>query len=147
MRRFRLRRRRAIAVALATVSALTTMILTSALAAPGTSARTAQIDASSRTVPVGKPVTLRGTFPGAANARLDVRYRAAGSQSWVTAAHTTTGAAGRYSAQVQPRRSGYWRAELATPAVRDAQVVTESPRALDAGTDSERIAVRPRTRT
>ena len=144
MRRFRFRRRRAIAVALAGVSALTTMMLTTALAAPDTSARQAQIDASSRTVPFGKPVTLRGAFPDAPNARVDVRYRAAGSQRWVVAAHTNTGASGKYSTRVQPRRSGYWRAELATPPVRAATATESAP--ADAATGNERIAVRSRTK-
>ncbi|HEX2129611.1 MAG TPA: septal ring lytic transglycosylase RlpA family protein [Solirubrobacterales bacterium] len=145
MRRFRHRRRLAIAVAMASVSALTTTMLTTAFAAPETSARKAQIDASSRTVAVGKPVTLRGTFPDAANARVEIRHRAAGSKRWVNAGHTTTGASGRYATRVSPRRSGYWRAELATPSVRTAQASTEGAR-IDSGTGSERIAVRSRTR-
>jgi rare lipoprotein A len=144
MRRFRLRRRRAIAIALAGVSALTTMMLATALAAPETSATKARIDASSRTVPVGRAVTLRGAFPDAANAGVEIRYRAAGSKRWAAAGHTKTGAGGRYSTQVNPRRSGYWRAELVTPAVRSAQSLASQP--IDTGTGSERVAVRSQTK-
>jgi hypothetical protein len=121
------------------------MMLATALAAPDTSARTAQIDASSRTVKVGKPVTLRGSFPDAPKARVEIRYRAAGAHNWVATGHTTTGAAGRYATRVQPRRSGYWRAELVAPAVRNSQPVGETT-PIDTGTGNERIAVRSRTK-
>ncbi len=142
MRRFRLRRRRAIAIALA-VSAMTTMMLTTALAAPDTGARNARIDASTRTVAFGKPVTLRGAFPDAPNARVEIRHRAAGSQQWVAAGSTRTGAGGQYATRVQPRRSGYWRAEISAPAVRSSQPADAA--AIDTGTGSEKIAVRSRT--
>jgi hypothetical protein len=62
----------------------------------------------------------------------------------VTASHTTTGAGGRYSTQVQPRRNGYWRAELASAPLATAASATTAPR-IDTGTGSERIAVRSRT--
>lgn len=147
MRRFRQRRRRAIALALAGVSALTTMMLTTALAAPDTGVRKARIDASSRTVPVGNAVALRGAFPNAPRARVEVRYRAAGSQNWVTAGHTTTGASGRYATRVKPRRSGYWRAQLESAPERSAEALSDGATpAIDAGTGSERIAVRSRTK-
>ena len=143
MRRFRQRRRRAIALALAGLSALTTMMLTTALAAPEATAPKAQIDASSRVVPVGKPVTLRGTFPDAPKARVEIRHRAAGSKNWMTAGHTTTGASGRYATRVEPRRNGLWRAELVSPPVRATDPAAAR---IDAGTGTERIDVRSRTK-
>ena len=143
MRRFRLRRRRAIAVALAALTALTTTMLATALAAPDT-ARKAQIDPSTRSVPFGKKVTLRGTFPDAPNARVEIRHRARGSKHWRTAGHTHTHADGRYATRVKPRRSGFWRAQLTTQAAR--AVAGDVAARIDTGTGSEKITVRSKTK-
>ena len=97
-------------------------------------APTARIDVSHRSVPIGHSVTLQGTFPGAANAPLEIRYRAQGARNWHTAARSRTNASGRYSVSVKPRRIAAWRAELAS-----------APAAQDRATGAERIAVRSRT--
>lgn len=140
MRRFRLRRRRAIAVALLPLAALTT---TSALAeAP--MGRAANIDASSRSVAIGDSVRLHGSFPGASGAPIEIRHRASGSQAWRAVARERTGASGRYSVAVKPRSSGFWRAQLAPGASTPANVGSGEARPVDAGTGSQRIAVRSR---
>ena len=122
----------AAAALLPIAATLTTTMAMSAMAdAPAPNAR---IDASHRSVPIGRSVTLRGAFPGAANAQLEVRYRAQGASNWHTAARDRTGKAGRYSVRVKPRRIATWRAEL-----------VGTPAAQDRATGAERIAVRSRT--
>jgi hypothetical protein len=135
MRRFRRRRRRLAAAALLPIAAIH-MTATSFGAEP----RSARIDASDRAVAVGSGVVLRGAFPGTRKAPFEIRYRAEGSSSWRTVSRDRTGASGAYKTLVRPRRSGHWRAELAT-AQPDAQ------RAIDANTGSERISVRSKTRS
>lgn len=144
MRRFRLRRRRAIAAALLPLAALTT---TSALAeAPGE--RSAYIDASTHSVSIGDSVRLNGSFPGASKAPIEIRHRALGSSSWRTIARDRTGAAGRYSAEVKPRSSGFWRAELITEAgTAEAQATAGDLAEVDSGTETERVGVRSRVET
>ncbi len=145
MRRFRRRRRRAAALALLPL----TVLSTNALAADD-APRKAQIDASTRTVEVGDPVTLRGEFPGAAKASVTILRRAKGSRSWRAAGRTTTGASGRYRVRVKPRRSGFWRAEIAAaPLAQSAGSAGPPPSsgALDRDTGSERITVRSLTKT
>jgi hypothetical protein len=148
MRRFRLRRRRAIATALLPLAALTT---TSALAeAPAE--RPAQINASSRSVPIGESLRLQGSFPGAAKAAIQIRHRALGSKAWRTVARERTGASGKYSARVKPRRSGHWRAELAPETVTqssgaDSAVASGDLAGVDPGTGSRRVGVRSRIET
>ena len=110
---------------------MTTMAMSAMADAPAPNAR---IDASQRSVPIGRAVTVRGAFPGAANAQVEVRYRAQGASNWHTAARDRTGKAGRYSVRVKPRRIATWRAEL-----------VGTPAAQDRATGAERIAVRSRT--
>ncbi|MDX6582127.1 MAG: rare lipoprotein [Solirubrobacterales bacterium] len=131
MRRFRRRRRRIAAAALLPLAAILT---TTALADSPANGRSARIDASQSSVPIGRSVTLRGVFPGAAKAPIELRYRAQGARAWHTAAHGRTGASGRYHVRVKPRRIATWRAELAG-----------AHAAQDASTGSERIAVRSKT--
>jgi len=142
MRRFRLRRRRAIALATAAFAAMTTTMMTSAAAAPEDTVRKARIDVSSRTVPIGDKVTLKGAFPDAPHARVNIRHRKAGSKVWRDAGHTTTGASGKYSLRVSPRRTGYWKAELASDQPRNGPVPGGIAQKIDTGTGSERVAVR-----
>lgn len=151
MRRFRLRRRRIAAAALLPLAATLT---TAALAGASAEPKSAQIDASERSVPFGDRIVLRGVFPGAASAPIEIRYRVKGAGAWHTAAHGQTGAAGRYSVRVKPRRSAYWRAELAAAPV--AQSGADEPAAIegsdpapaapDADTGNERVSVRSKTR-
>ena len=134
MRRFRRRRRRIAAAALLPLAATLT---TSASAQTPTEAKSARIDASKQSVPIGRSVTLRGVFPGATNAPIEVRYRAQGASAWHTAAQGRTGNAGRYAVRVKPRRIAAWRAELTGAAAR--------PATRDVSTGSERVAVRSKT--
>ena len=71
MRRFRLRRRRLAAAALAPIAAIFTTTAFAEQAAP--TGESARIDASSRSVPFGERVSLRGAFPGAAAQRCSRR--------------------------------------------------------------------------
>ncbi len=143
MRRFRLRRRRLAAAALLPLAALLT---TSALAAAPSAPRSARIDASHRTVPFGGSVRLQGAFPGASKLPIELRYRAAGSSAWHTAAHATTGASGRYRVSVKPKRSANWRAELAGGPVAQSAGTEGASQGVDAGTGTQPIAVRSKTR-
>lgn len=143
MRRFRLRRRRLAAAALLPLAALLT---TSALAAAPSAPRSAQIDASQRSVPFGDSVRLRGAFPGALKLPIELRYRAKGSSAWHTVAHANTGASGRYRVSVKPKRTAYWRAELASGPVARGAGIEAAPTGIDAGTGTEPVAVRSRTR-
>ncbi len=120
-------------MAAAALLPLAATLTTSALAQPSGD-RSARIDVSQRSVPIGRSVTLQGEFPGAAKAPLELRYRAQGAKSWHTAARSRTSAAGHYSVRVRPRRIATWRAEL-----------IGTPAAQDRATGSERIAVRSRT--
>jgi rare lipoprotein A len=143
MRRFRRRRRRLAVAALLPIAAIY-MTATSF----GASARPARIDASDGTVPVGERVTLRGAFPGAHKAAFEVRYRAKGVQAWKTVGHGRTGAGGAYRAAVRPRRSGYWRAELAAAPKAQAAAAdgtAAEPATVDGSTGNERISVRSDT--
>ena len=150
MRRFRLRRRRVAALALLGLAAITTTQAATA-AAP---AERAHIETSALTVAHGERVVLRGAFPGAHNAAVRIRHRAAGERAWRAAAATRTGASGRYRVRVRPRTSGYWRAELAAPGAPSGtapqgdagEQALASAIAIDRGTGSERIAVRARIR-
>ena len=148
MTRFRLRRRRAIAIALFPFVAL---ITTPALAGAPPS-KSARIGVSKATVVVGRSVELSGSFPGATNAPIEIRHRAQGSAHWRTIAGDRTGAGGRYAVDVRPRRSGVWRAELAdrrlTQSASDAE---QAPAPEGAGSDpqtsSQRVSVRSRVET
>ena len=141
MRRFRLRRRRAVALALLPFTALMT---TQTEAIADEAPRQAKIDASKATVSFGDAVTLRGGFPGASKAQVEIRYRGNGTAKWQTAARTRTGPGGSYRVSVKPRRSGVWRAELAAYTA-DTPAGTPAAAAVDRASGGERIGVRSRT--
>ena len=147
MHRHHARRRSAvisIPLALLALTTTTTLITTQAGAASE-----ARIASSAQRVPIGERVTLRGSFPGASKAPVEVRFRAAGAKTWQTVSHTRTGAAGAYSARVKPRRSGYWSARLANPQLAHSALAEPgtgaAPGAVDGDTGAQRIAVRSRT--
>jgi hypothetical protein len=121
------------AAALLPLAAILTSTALADSAAPA-GGKSARIDASQRSVPIGHSVTLSGVFPGAADAPIELRYRAQGARTWHTAAHGRTGASGRYHVRVKPHRIASWRAELSGAAA-----------AQDADTGSERVAVRSKT--
>ena len=74
MRRFRLQRRRMAAAALAPIAAIFTTTAFAEQAPP--TGESAGIDASSRSVPFGEPVSLHGAFPGAGRAPIQILHRA-----------------------------------------------------------------------
>ena len=95
MRRFRIRRRRALAIVLAPAAALTFGFTT----ADAAEQRQAVIDPAKGAVRYGERVNLRGRFPGAPNATVALQYRSAGkrgaSARWRRAARTSTAAGPR----------------------------------------------------
>ena len=113
-------------------------------AAPADAPRQAQIDASTGSVPFGEQVTLHGAFPSTDGAAVELRYRPSGADAWQTAARTRTGASGRYQARVKPRRSGIWRAELASEQTGGASPASP-PASADRASGAKRITVRSRT--
>ena len=147
MRRFRLRRRRMAAAALAPIAAIFT---TTAFAEPAPpTGESAGIDASSRSVPFGESVSLRGAFPGAGHAPIQILHRATGAAAWRPVERARTDADGRYAVRVKPHQNGQWRAELAAATAPEQGVPAGEPvpppPAVDTGTGSERIDVRSRT--
>jgi rare lipoprotein A (peptidoglycan hydrolase) len=149
MQRFRTRRRRAAAILLPPLAAITA---TTALAGTaGAENDSARIDASARNVPYGAKLTLRGSFPGAERAAIEIRHRANGARSWRTVTRARTGADGRYVVRVEPRRSGRWRAELAgelapQSAPDGGAQAAANPSTVDEGTGTEQVSVRSRTK-
>jgi rare lipoprotein A len=152
MRRFRLRRRRLAAAALLPVAAI---CAATALAEPVPAGQSARIDAADRSVTFGERVTLRGDFPGAGNAPIEILHRAKGTRGWEPVADSHTRPSGRYSVRVKPRRIGYWRAELSSAPAPASAFQQGAPAgepapassAIDRGTGAERINVRSRTET
>jgi rare lipoprotein A len=149
MRRFRLRRRRLAAAALLPITAI---CAGSALAEPAPAGQSARLNPDDRSVAFGERVTLRGAFPGAPNAPIEILHRAKGAQGWEAVAGARTRANSRYATRVKPNGIGYWRAELAT-APAPAGAPEQGPQAgepapassaVDSGTGAERITVRSR---
>jgi rare lipoprotein A len=149
MQRFRLGRRRLAAAALP----LAAICATTAFAEPADpSGQNARIDASNRSVPLGDRVSLRGAFPGASQASIEILHRATRTGGWRGVKGARTDASGRYSVRVKPRQNGRWRAELATTAAETAPEQSAPPSELppagvDTTTGSERIDVRARIET
>ena len=93
-------------------------------------------------------MTLRGTFPGASNAPVEVQYRPAAGGAWEAAGHARTGASGRYHVAVEPRQNGFWRAELADAATQAAPAEPAATAAgVDTGTGTTKVTVRSATTT
>jgi rare lipoprotein A (peptidoglycan hydrolase) len=141
MRRFRIRRRRALALALVPAAALTIGSTTlSAAAEP----RQAAIDPAKSSVRFGERVTLRGEFPGAPGAPVAIEFRAAGRKAYRQVATTRTDEASRWTAKVKPRGSGLWRARLTgtPPRATDTGDPLEAPAPVDGQSDAKRVNVR-----
>lgn len=138
MRRFRIRRRRALAIALLPVAAITTTT-SFGLAAD----HQAAIKPSKSTVTIGNRVMLRGEFPNAPNAEVEIRFRAAGHKRFERVAHTRTGPGSHYGVGVKPHGSGLWRADLVRqPRPAAAASTAAQPAGVDGRSDSKRIRVR-----
>lgn len=153
MRKLRIRRRRARALALACATALVT---TTATIAPLTGAagaaeqRYATIQPGKDRVAFGKRVVMRGRFPDAPNATVEIRHRRAAGERFVKVTTATTDSAGRFQARVKPRSTGVWRAQLANPqrvapASTSDGITAQDARAVDTKTGSDRVVVRSRT--
>ncbi len=142
MRRFRIRRRRALAALLVPAAALT-IGSTAATAAPD--ARQAAIDPAKSSVRFGDRVTLRGQFPGAPGSPVAIQYRAADAKRFRQVAKTRTNEHSRWTARVKPRGTGMWRAHLiaAPPApAPDPLVDDPTPTPVDRETGAKRVKVR-----
>lgn len=138
MRRFRIRRRRAFALALVPVAALTAG--TQYVGAKQPQAKKATVQAKN-SVRYGKSLTLRGEFPDAPSQEVAIMHKNASSKEWRQAATTRTGPEAKWRAKVKPRYSGSWRAELAAP----AEALTTSA-AADTQSGAERVKVKSVTR-
>ena len=136
MRRFRIRRRRALAIALVPVAALTIGSTTLGVASEQ---RQAAIDPAKSSVRFGDRVTLRGEFPGAPGAEVTIEFRGAGQGGYRQVATARTDEGSRWTAAVRPRWTGLWRARL-----RSAQRTAESGEAL---TDQPAAVTRRATRS
>jgi len=91
----------------------------------------------------GDRIRLHGEFPESADAEVAILHRSAGETSFRRVASTRTGAGGRWNTRVKPRRTGDWRAQLASDEPADP-LTGESER--DSVSNSERIRVRSVTR-
>lgn len=145
-----MRRGRLAALTLAAVAALT--MTTLALAAQGDPGQ-AHLQASKHRVRYGDRMRLKGGFPGAPNARVEIRQRTAGAKHWPVVKHTRTGPQGGFSKRLRPRATGHWRAQLADPqSAGDAGSVDGDPLGdpaaapVDSRTASVQVRVRSRTK-
>ena len=148
MRRFRIRRRRALAIALVPAAALTIGSTTSYAA---TEQRQAAIDPAKNAVRYGDRVTLRGKFPGAPGQPVKVLYRAAKGERFHKVATSRTNQRSRWTERVRPRGTGMWRARLSSapssePAEETLLAEPVEPVTVDSESGAERVAVRSITR-
>ena len=139
MRRFRNRRRRALALALPVAALFTTATFTSAA-----EQRYAKIEPAKDSVRIGERVRLHGRFPDAPNATIQIRHRRKGSDRFLHIKDAQTDAEGRFAVRVKPRAIGVWRAQLTYP-----QRYASSPTGLtgernevDTRTGAKRVGVR-----
>lgn len=104
--------------------------------------RRATVDAPA-SVKIGDRIDIRGEFPDAGNAEVAILTRTARDNGYKRVGTAHTGAGGRWSARVKPRRTGDWRAKLVAPPV--GAPLTGEP-APDSVSDTELIRVRSVTR-
>lgn len=134
----RIRRRRALIIALLPVTGLATGWTHASPAASDESAGKASVEAEG-SVRFGDRVRLRGEFPGSADAEVAVLHRSDREGSFRRVASARTGPGGRWTARIKPRRTGDWRAQLASGSPADALAGSA---ARDTISNSERIRVR-----
>ncbi len=111
-------------------------------ASPAADDRRATVDAPA-SVRIGNATTLKGEFPDAEDAEVAILSRAAGDNGYKRVGTARTGAGGRWSARVKPRRTGDWRARLVAPPTGDALADAPVP---DSESDTELIRVRSVTK-
>ena len=143
MRRFRIRRRRALAIALVPAAALTIGFTT----ADAAEQRQAGIDPAKSSVRFGDRVKLRGHFPGAPNAEVAIKYRPADATSFRHVTTTRTNENSRWTVRVKPHETGMWRARLSDPpasASRGEALLEDGsdPVVVDPETGAKRVKVR-----
>lgn len=108
MRRISRRRRGAAALALVPVALLATA--TSITIAAQTSAHTARLSASQRTVPFGERFALAGSVPGIGGTKVRIKFRPSGARRWKLLDTVHTDPRGTYRARARAHRSGFYRA-------------------------------------
>ena len=142
MRRHRIRRRRALALAIlpATMISIGWGQASPAVSQEDESARQATVSAKP-SVRFGDRAKLRGEFPDAPNSQVAILHREAGEGSFRRVDSARTGAGGSWSARVKPRHTGDWRAELSAPVAPLEDEVTP-----DGTSNTERIRVRSITK-
>ena len=110
-------------------------------ASPAAEERRATVDAPA-SVRIGEATRIKGEFPDARNAEVAILHRSAGENGYKRVGTARTGAGGRWSARVKPRRTGDWRAKLVSPV---PNTLSGEP-APDSESGSERIRVRSLTK-
>jgi hypothetical protein len=128
--------------------ALCALAVGAVASAAGDAPAKAHVRPSKRTVPYGGRVHLRGRFPDAPGARVEIRSLRPGNRHWQLTARTATDQEGRFNARVRPQTTAAWRAQLADPAAGepapgDGATPATQP---DGRTETERVRVRSRTR-
>ena len=111
-------------------------------ASPAADTNRATVEAPA-TVRIGDRITLKGEFPDASHAEVAILHRAARENAYKRVDSTRTGAGGRWSKRVKPRRTGDWRARLTSPPAPDALT---GDRTMDSQSDAELIRVKSKTR-
>jgi len=142
MRRFRIRRRRALAIAILPAAALLFGTTSGATAAEP---RQAAIDPAKSSVRFGERVTLRGHFPGAPGRSVQVQHRSANGKVFRQVATTRTRQNSRWRARVKPRGTGMWRARLSSASRSPepgGEQLLEEPVTVDSETGAKRVQVR-----
>ncbi|MDQ3571599.1 MAG: septal ring lytic transglycosylase RlpA family protein [Actinomycetota bacterium] len=137
MRRFRIRRRRVFALALAPVIALT--ITTPTASSQETSEATIY---GQDLVTFGNYIKLRGQFPGASGATLAVEYRAPGTDAFRGVTQALTDSDGRWSRRVKPTGSGVWRGRLIETQPQEGVMFSGEAPSVDTTTDGKTVRVR-----
>ena len=141
MRRRRIRRKRALALAL-----LPATMISAGWAVPTSIGQEVSQKATARaesTVRFGDAATIRGEFPDSGDAEVAILHRAARDDGFRRVGTAHTNARGGWSARIKPRRSGDWRAEIAAAPAPDP--LATAP-ARDTESNTERIRVRSATK-
>ncbi len=110
--------------------------------APAAEERRATVDAP-KSVRIGDAARLKGEFPDASNAEVAILHRGAGESEFRRVDSARTGAGGSWAERVKPRRTGDWRARLASAVTPEGLAASQT---ADAESGTELIRVRSRTR-
>ena len=138
MRKTRILRRHALALALVPAAALTLGPAPTFAAPEGAQKATVK---SKDSVRFGNRIELRGEFPGSADTEVAILHRAASDTRFKRVSSTRTGPSGQWAKKVEPRRTGDWRAQIAGAQPGDAPTL-EAAEARDTQSNAKRIGVR-----